>query len=106
MVVSRMSTAIVIFAASSTSISAAGSGTMITSTLVIIATGRIKSWPRPSNVVRESPDPAPAPVVRRSPDLALPADNALAAKTISPYVRLQPDNLGSRQPQSPGDEKR
>ena len=52
--VSRMITATAMFADSSTSISAAGSGTRITSTLAMIATGSTRSWPRLSQ-------PAPAP---------------------------------------------
>ena len=36
------------FAANSTSISAAGNGTRITSTLAINPTGKIRSWTRPS----------------------------------------------------------
>ena len=60
------------FAASSTSISAAGSGTMITSTLAMMATGKIRSWLRLSKEPRESADPAPQAAVA-APD----------AKTIS-----------------------
>ena len=62
-----------IFAANRTSISAAGSGTMITSTLVIIAIGRIKSCTRPTSE-------AGTPLVPS----ARPADNAIPdAKKIS-----------------------
>src|SRR5215510_2571424 len=46
MVVNSTITAIVMLADSNTSISHAGSGTMITSTLAIMAIGRIKSAPR------------------------------------------------------------